>query len=129
MARPLSLAVIEDLAIGASGVDILRDFADAQLSEPSLVVVYENRESVDVTSQIKMGSEEVKPLGGSVVMATVGVIPILPDNKVVVTMGGKGERIQVLGTNANAAAQELRVVVMIFALSDIARFPQMIANI
>lgn len=129
MGRPISLAIIEDLAIGASGLDILREQADALLQEPSLVVVHENRESVDVTTQIKVGSEEVKPLGPSAINATVGDMPILPDDRTVVTLGNAGERVQILGTNANAAAQEARAVVQIFSIADVSNFPALASNL
>lgn len=129
MARPKTLSIIEDLAIGAAGVDILREQADAQVKEPTVVVVYGNREGVDVTAQIKAGSDEVMPLGPTPINATVGDGPILPDDRLVLTLLMPGERIQVLGTNANAAAQELRVVVQLFALSDIARIPALLSNV
>lgn len=126
--RPTTLSIIEDLAIGASGVDILREQADAQVKELSVAVVYMNRESVDVTAQIKAGSDEVMPLGPSAVNATVGDTPLIPDDRAVITFLRPGERLQVLGTNANAAAQELRVVVQIYAFTDVQRVPALLAN-
>lgn len=128
MARPITITRIEDLAIGASGDDILRNLAGAQLSEPSLVLVYENRESVDVTTQIKIGSEEVKPLGGSRVNATVGDTPNVPTDRVLISAGQAGERVQILGTNVNAGLQEARATVFIIPLVDVANFPSILSN-
>ena len=128
MGEPICLNIIEDLAIGASGVDILREQADAQLEEPSYVVIYLNRESVDVTAQIKIGTREVVPLGGAAINATVGDLPAVPTDRQVVSFGRTGERVVIAGTNANAAAQELRARVFIFAVSDIQAFPQILQN-
>jgi len=123
MPIPASLIQVTDLAIGASGVDILALEGSAQLKEDALVLIFANRESVDVTLQLKMGDVEVLPLAGAAVNATLGDIPIIPDDLVLRTLGQTGDRVQVLGTNVNAAAQELRVLVMIIALSDIAEIP------
>lgn len=123
MGRPKTLVIIEDLAIGASGVDILREQADALLDEDSIVAIYENRESVDVTTQAKIGSDEVKPLGPSAVNATVGDVPITPDDRTVFSLGRAGERIQIPATNANAAAQEARATVLIWSYADVLAVP------
>lgn len=116
-----------DLAIGASGVDVLADFAQAQLKEASVVQIFLNRESVDVTAQIKVGDVEVMPLGPSAINATVGDVPLFPDDLMVNTIGKAGDHIQVLGTNVNAAAQEIGVIVKIVALVDAIKMPSLVA--
>jgi len=127
MADPYSLPQITDLAIGAAAVDILREQATALMDEDSIVLLFANRESVDVTIQIKSGGFEVYPVGPASINAVLGDMPIIPDDLLYRGVVKKGERIQALGTNVNAAAQELRVLAMIVALSDAAALPQLIS--
>lgn len=124
----LTLNVIEDLAIAASGVDIFRNEDSAQVDEPTLAFIYMNRESVDVTAQVKAGPVEVMAIGPSVVQATVGNPPLVPDNRVVACLLQAGQRLSVNGTNVNAAAQELRAVAFMVPLSDAINLPSLLSN-
>lgn len=128
MARPLTISQITDLAIGATSENILNGIADAQLDEDSLVIVYMNRESVDVTAQITVGSVQVMPFGTSAINATAGSSPVVPDNRVCITAGRKGETLAINGANVNAAAQELRATVFIIPLVDIRNYPTILSN-
>jgi len=128
MPRPTTLNVIATLAANSGGIDILLNDADALLKEPSVIVVYMNREDTDVEAQIKIGSDEVMALSGSAIQAAAGVVPSTPDDQVVISMGKATERVQVLGTNVNAATRQLRVLVKIFSLADVLAVPALLAN-
>lgn len=127
MPIPSVITLRLDLAIGASGLDVLTDFAQAKLKEASVVQIFMNRESVDVTAQVKVGDVEVMPQGPSAINATVGDVPLVPDDLIVNTIGNAGDQIQVLGTNVNAAAQEIGLIVKIVALEDALRMPSLVA--
>ena len=126
MAVPLSIPDITDLEIGASGTDVLQNQAAALLDEPSFIQIFASRESVDVTLQVKVGDVEVVPLGPCALDATVGNAPVVPDDLLYFGMGKKGQRIQILGTNANAAAQELKTITRIVSVSDAMIQPQLL---
>ncbi len=127
MGEPYTLQQTTDLAIAASGIDILREQATALVDEDSVALVFANRESVDVTLQIKSGKIEAMPLAGAAINAVLGDVPIIPDDLMVRTTVKQGERIQVLGTNVNAAPQELRVTVWIVSALDAVAMPQLIS--
>lgn len=127
MPIPSVITFRADLAIGASGVDVLQDFAQAQLKEAAVVQIFLNRESVDVQAQVKVGDVEVMPLGPMAINATVGDVPLTPDDLILQTIGNAGDHIQILGTNVNAAAQEIGVIVRIIALVDAMRMPSLVA--
>lgn len=120
---PIALGNRYDLAISASGYNVLTGIAKAKLTEPSAITIFLNRESVDVTAQILIGDREVYSLGPASVNATVGDMPIVPDDLIIKTTGFAGEEIQILGTNVNAAAQELGYLVQIAAISDVLTLP------
>jgi len=113
MAPPQTLSVILDLAIGASNIDLLDGQAQALVDEDSVCSVYASRESVDVTFQIKTGDIEAMPLGPCAVNATVGNSPSTRDNLIWRGTIREGQRLQVRGTNVNAAAQELKIIAQI----------------
>jgi uncharacterized Zn finger protein len=92
--------------------------------EPSRVDIALTRESVDVTAQVTIGSEEVVRTGSPVnVNADVGTLPSFETDHVISTFADAGEEIAIIGGNANAAAQELRANVRIVALDDAEMIP------
>lgn len=123
MPIPATIIQITDLVAGISADDILADQAQALLKEPSLVFVLLNREVILVLAQVKIGDVEVLPLSGMAVNATVGDVPIVPDDLVVKSLGMPGDRVQILGTNNDVAARELRATVVIVAVDDVGRMP------
>jgi len=126
MPIPSAITFRADLAIGASAVDVLADNAQALLKEPAYVMIFLNRESVDVAVQCKIGDVEVVPLGPCPINATIGDTPLFPDDLILPTLGNAGDRVQILGTNVNAAAQELGVIVRIVAIRDALTMPALV---
>jgi len=120
MARPTAFTVINDIPLSSTVVDIAIGIPGADIAEPSLVLIAINGETVDVRAQISIGTAQVLPESSVTVQATIGVLPITPDDLVVVTLGNQGESITIKGTNLDAAAaREIRAKVQIFPMSDI----------
>ena len=128
MSRPLTITKTVDLDIGASSQNILSGLSDATLDEDSLILVYMNREVVEITAQITVGSVQAMGFGASRLEATVGVGPAVPTDRVCLTAGKKGEIISINGANGNAAVKELRVIVFIIPLVDIRNYPTILSN-
>jgi len=120
MASPYTLSAITDIALSDSVENIFADQRGIQLAAASMVLIALNAESVDVTAGVNIGGEQALKDGSTVtVQATVGVLPILPDDQMVVTFGKQGNQITVSGRNADgAAARELRGIVRVFEMDD-----------
>lgn len=121
MGRPVAFTVIRDIALSSTVVDIAANIPGADISEPSLILIALNGETVDIRAQVSIGTAQVLPESSVTVQATVGVLPVTPDDILVVTLGNAGESITIKGTNLDAAAaREIRAKVEIFPMSDIA---------
>lgn len=120
MAVPVALTAVEDIAAASSVVDILANIPGALLQEQSLVVISLNGETVDIRAQISIGGNQILPDSRVTVQATVGVLPVNPDDVIVASFGRKGDQITIRGANEDvAASRELRAKVQIFPSSDI----------
>jgi len=120
MGRPVAFTVVNDIALSSTVVDIAANIPGADISEPSLVLIALNGETVDVRAQVSIGGAQVLPESRVTVQATVGVLPVTPDDILIATLGNQGESITIKGTNLDAvAARELRAKVLIFPMDDI----------
>jgi len=120
MGRPVAFTVVNDIALSSTVVDIAANIPGADISEPSLVLIALNGETVDIRAQVSIGGAQVLPESRVTVQATVGVLPITPDDILVTTLGNQGESITIKGTNLDAAAaREIRASVLIFPMDDI----------
>jgi len=125
MAVPVAFAIVNDIPLSESVVDIALGFPGAILAEDSLVIVYLNGETADIRAQISVGGNQVFPEGPVTVQATAGILPVTPDDLVVATFGKAGNAITIRGTNQDAAAaREIRAKVQTFPTSDIALLSQ-----
>jgi len=119
-AVPVALTAVEDIALASSVQDILANIPGGQLAEESLVIIALNGETVDIRAQISIGGNQVLPESRVTVQATVGVLPITPDDVIIASFGTKGDQITIRGSNQDAAAaRELRAKVQIFPTADI----------
>lgn len=120
--KPQSLTGISDIPLSGSVDNVVANLQGRVLTEPSVVLIALNRESVDVLVGVSVGATQVLPAGSAVtVQATIGVMPVLPDDMIITTAGLKGDEIIVAGTNADAAApRELRTVIKIIPVEDMA---------
>lgn len=120
MGRPVAFTVVNDIPLSDTVVDIAANIPGADISEPSLVLIALNGETADIRAQVSIGGAQVLPESRVTVQATGGVLPVTPDDILIVTLGNQGESITIKGTNLDAAAaRELRAKVVIFPMSDI----------
>lgn len=121
MPPPVSFTVVRDIPLADTIVDIAANIPGADIKEPSLVLIALNGETPDIRAQVSIGAAQVLPESRVTVQATVGVLPITPDDVLVATLGNGGDSITIKGTNLDAAAaRELRAKVLVFPMSDIA---------
>ncbi len=120
MGRPVAFTVVRDIPLSDTIVDIAANIPGADISEPSLVLIALNGETVDIRAQVSIGTAQVLPESRVTVQATIGVLPVTPDDILVATLGNQGESITIKGTNLDsAAAREIRAKVTVFPMSDI----------
>jgi len=120
MGVPVAFTVVNDIPLSSTVVDIAANIPGAILAERSLVQVALNGETVDIRGQISVGSQQVLPESRVSVQATVGVLPVTPDDIIITTFGMRNNQITIKGTNLDgAAAREIRAKVQTFATSDI----------
>ncbi len=130
MARPVALTAVNDIPLSSSVDDIIANVPGSVLAEESLVIIALNGETVDVRAQISIGGAQILPESRVTVQATVGILPITPDDVVVASFGKKGEAITIRGTNLDAvAARELRAKVQTFPVSDIELLAQALRGV
>jgi len=120
MGRPVAFTVVNDIPLSSTVVDIATAIPGADISEPSLVLIALNGETVDIRAQVSIGGAQVLPESRVTVQATIGVLPLTPDDVLVSTLGDAGESITIKGTNLDAAAaREIRAKVLVFPMDDI----------
>lgn len=120
MPPPVSFTVVRDLALSSTVVDIAANIPGADVKEPSLVLIALNGETADIRAQVSLGAAQVLPESRVTVQATIGVLPITPDDILVASLANGGDAITIKGTNLDAAAaREIRAKVMVFPMSDI----------
>ncbi len=121
MARPLTFANITDIPLSTTNPNVLSGIPESQLTEAAQVEMFFTRETVDVQASAKVGSDNVLPQSPVNVVAAVGTLPSLRDDRLIISNGFAGDFVSVLGVNADAAAaRELRTVVRITAIGDVA---------
>jgi len=121
MARvPYTLTAISDIALSSSVQNIFSDQQGRTLPQASMVLVALNGETVDVSAGVNIGGEQTLEAGSRVTLqATVGELPIIPDDQLVVSFGQSGQEMIVSGRNADAAAaRELRAIIRVFPTDD-----------
>lgn len=121
MGLPVTIPVVNDLAIAAVRTNIMAGIPQRVVNVPSVVDIALTREGVDVTVSVEIGGTVAIPGGSPVAVDTVlGSLPRF-DVAGVGRFGAEaGDEIAIFGSNANAAAQELRAQVRITALDDLA---------
>ena len=119
MAGPITVTNITDVGINATA-SLLAGEAGRVLPEPSLVKIYANQENVNVSFTVSIGGRLVADDAPAAIQATVGQMPIIPDNILVNTLGVDGDEIVIRARNVDAAASEARVIVFITPIDDAA---------
>jgi len=120
MAIPISIPVINDLAIAAVNTNILNGKPQRVLDEASRIDIAMTRENANVTYQITIGNTEVVPSGSPCnVVAAVGSLPRYDQDGIGSFFGDAGQEIAIFGSNTDAGASELRAQIRITAVEDI----------
>jgi len=119
MAVPYTMTRVQDVGIGATE-NIIQGLTGRSLVAPARVQIALNRENVNVSFTVLIGSERVMLNGAAAVQATAGVLPILPDDMYIDSFGRAGDEIIIDATNVDAAASEARAIVKVTELDDVA---------
>jgi len=120
MSNPYQIAVVNDLPIGGTVESLLLGRPGFTLNEPSRVRVYATRESVDVLLGLIIGQAIVMPNGSPTNISTVaGSLPSIQDDLWAEGFGVAGDDLILQATNANAALQEVRILVKVVAVGDL----------
>lgn len=129
MARPYTITIVNDIPLASTVQNLVEGRSGRVLDEPSRVRVYATRESVDVTMGFILGREEVLPAGSVTNISTVaGSLPSRQDDLITETLGDVGNEIIIQGVNVNAAAQELRLLIDVISIDDLAQLPGALGN-
>lgn len=105
---PYVLNLISSLAAAETGTDIFANDALAQMKQESYVLIFANREVVEIDFQFLSGDVQVMKKGPVNINATAGVVPSR-DDFIGATIVPEGQRFQAVGSNTNAGAKEGRV--------------------
>lgn len=118
MAGPYTLIQVTDVTIGGTD-SLLANKQGRVLPEDSRVRIFANRESVDVSFGVTLGSTEVLATGGAAAInATIGDVPSTRDDLLIDSFGLAGDEILILAANSNVALQEARVIVWVDPIDD-----------
>jgi hypothetical protein len=120
LASGYSISGISDIDATGNVDNVIANKRGRTLKELSVVDIYLTRESVDVQAAVTVGGTEVFPQGPVNIETVAGSLPSTQDDRVITTIGQPNDEIIIAGTNANAAAQELRALVKVMPLDDAA---------
>lgn len=105
---PYNIAGINDLAAGGV-VNVLAGLEGRTLPENAMIAIFVNQELVTGSWQCTIGGTQVVIQGTpATVVAGGGLMPILPDDLLVLTAGERGDEIILNYTNGGGAAAEGR---------------------
>ncbi len=111
---PYNIATINDLAANGNA-NLLQGLKGRTLPMNAFVIAFANQEAVTGSWQVTIGATEVViPNTPATLQATVGVMPVIPDDLLFLSMGEGGEEIIVNYSNGDgAAAREGRLSVFV----------------
>jgi len=113
-----SISSIFSVPAGETEPNIIKNKPGVTLNEPSLVSLFMTREDVDQEITVTIGGTQVYPAGPVDIEAAAGTIPSTDDNKILQVFAGKGDDIIITAFNSNAAAREVRALVMVMPVDD-----------
>ncbi len=119
-AQGYSITGITDIPLTGIIENVVANRQGITLRQASRVRVYLSRESVDVLAGVNIGGTQVLEAGAPVpIDAVVGSMPSTQDDLVIEAIAMPNDLIIISGTNSNAAAQELRVLIMVTPIDDV----------
>jgi len=111
-----SLGAISDIPLAGVIDNVVKNLTGQQLKRPSRVLIFLTREGVDVLVSITVGGTQVYASGPCNISTVIGSMPSTENDLVVDCLAQGGDEIIIAGTNANAAAQELRALVQVMPI-------------
>lgn len=121
MAGPYTITAVNDIPLSDRIDDLLTGRRGRVVAEASLVEIALNVEDVDVTVGVTIGAIDALSAGSRVTLqATIGVMPIFPDDAIIRTFADAKDEIIISAVNADAAAaREVRAVVRVTPIDDV----------
>ena len=119
MPRPYSISAITDIAANSTS-NLIQGLRGRTLPGPSRVRGFLTREAINVLTNVTIGGESVVQGGLAQINTVVGSSPLVPDNTLFDSFGFGGEEVIIEGQNLTAGALELRVLLFVTPLDDVA---------
>lgn len=116
VARGQSITGISDIPATGEIDNVIKNKPGVTLTRRSALQIFLTREGADVLATVTVGGSIVFPQGPVNISTVVGSLPSTQDDLIIEVVAQKGDEIIVAGTNANAAAQELRALVKIMPI-------------
>lgn len=113
-----TITSVFDVPAQGSEPNIILGRRGQKLDEPSRVLIYLTRESVDVQAAVNIGGTEVLSQGPVNINTVNDTLPSTQDDKLIETFAQQGDDIIVSATNANVATQQLRVIVQVMPIDE-----------
>jgi len=114
-----SIKINRDVPLGDTE-NLLAGLEGRTLEEDSIIAIFLNQEAVSGAWQITIGSRQVLQQNAiATLQATVGVMPIIPDDIAVLTNGEASQEIILNATNGDgASAREMRVSLFVMPVAE-----------
>jgi len=119
MGSPYTIATLNDVP-AATTENLLTGLRGRVLANPSRVQIALNSELATDRVSVLVGSDNVLDNGRVTTVAGGGIMPVLPDDNVITTFGNAQDEIIINGFNSAGAASEIRAIVRVTEIDDVA---------
>lgn len=119
MASPYTISTLNDVP-AATTENLLTGLKGRVLSAPSRVQIAFNSELVTDRISVLIGGENVLDNARVTTVAGGGIMPTLPDDNIVTTLGDAQDEIIINAFNSAGAASEIRAIVRVTEIDDVA---------
>lgn len=119
MASPYTISTISDVP-AATTVNLLTGLKGRVLSNGSRIQIAFNSELATDRISVLIGGENVLDNARITTVAGGGIMPVLPDDNIITTFGNPQDEIIINGFNPAGAASEIRAIVRVTEIDDVA---------
>jgi len=119
MAGPYTISTLNDVP-AATTENLLTGLRGRVLAAPSRVQIALNSELATDRISVLVGSDNVLDNARVTTVAGGGIMPILPDDNIITTFGNAQDEIIINGFNSAGAASEIRAIVRVTEIDDVA---------
>ncbi len=119
MASPYTIPTITDVVAGAT-TNLLTGLFGRVLAFQSRVQIALNSELVTDRVSVLIGGETIMDNGRVTTVAGAGIMPSVRDDNLITTFGNGGDEIIINGFNSAGAASEVRAIVRVTEIDDVA---------